>query len=219
MKAFQIISPNIPAVLPQDTIGTVLAKMDKVQHLPLIDDEGKYVCLLDKKGLELFSHADSIKEHLDYHWEKICINDESHFYTTVKFLLQNNVTVLPIIDSDNNYIGSVEELELLSKFFKNTGLEHPGGIIVLEIEPIHYSLSEIARICESNDAQIINLQITSQPQRQMLEVTLKTNTKDLDAVIAGFERFEYNITEVYGDMHYSDALKKRYDLLMNYINM
>src|SRR5690606_540011 len=106
-------------------------------------------------------------------------------YTTVKYLLQNNVTVLPVTDDENTYIGSVEELDLLSKFFKNTGLEHPGGIIVLEIEPIHYSLSEIARICESNEAQIINLQITSNPQRTSIAFTLKTNTKALDALIAG----------------------------------
>lgn len=219
MKAFQIISPNIPTVNHQDTIGSILEKMVKMQHLPLVDDEGKFTCLLHKAGLELFPKDDLIKDHLDYHWDKCFINDESHFYTTVKYLLQNNVTVLPVTDDENTYIGSVEELDLLSKFFKNTGLEHPGGIIVLEIEPIHYSLSEIARICESNEAQIINLQITSNPQRNSIEVTLKTNTKELDAVIAGFERFKYNILEVYGDVHYSDTLKNRYDLLMNYINM
>jgi acetoin utilization protein AcuB len=95
----------------------------------------------------------------------------------------------------------------------------PGGIITLEIKPNDYSLSEIARICESNDITILQSGVYTNMETGMLDVTLKINRMEFSALVASFERYEYRVKEMYGESPAFENLLNRYNLLMNYINM
>src|SRR5690606_27317784 len=97
--------------------------------------------------------------------------------------------------------------------------DKPGGIIILEMRPVDYSLSEIARICENNDAIILNLQIFTQPESDMMRVVIKTNTREVQTLVASFERYEYNVRQVFGELPAQESMKERYESLMRYINM
>ena len=100
-----------------------------------------------------------------------------------------------------------------------SGVDNPGGIIVIELDARDYSLSEIARICESEDAIVISTQLVTNKVSGKIEVTLKTNRTDLQGLASAFERHNFIVKQVYGEQaHYEDMLD-RYNLLMNYINM
>ncbi len=84
---------------------------------------------------------------------------------------------------------------------------------------VDYSLAEIAQIVESNNAKILSSYITSGPDSTEMEVTLKINKSNLDAILRTFERYEYNVTASYQKSKYQDDLKNRYDELMNYLKL
>jgi hypothetical protein len=54
---------------------------------------------------------------------------------------------------------------------------------------------------------------------QKLEITLKTNRTNLEALASAFERHKYVVKEVYGEAVHKEDMLDRYKLLMNYINM
>jgi len=136
----------------------------------------------------------------------------------MKIMHQMNLAVLPIIDHELKYVGCATTESLLKYMTENSGINNPGGIIVLEVPPRNYTLYEIARICENEDVIIMNLQVHTNEQGK-LDVTLKLNRSTLDAVVSSFERHNYHVKEVYGDESKKDDMMDKYKLLMNYLNM
>ena len=82
-----------------------------------------------------------------------------------------------------------------------------------------YTMTQIARIVEENNAKILSSYITSLPDSTQIEVTLKINTTDLDRIIQTFNRYDYIVKASYQKGRLQEDLKKRYDELMNFLNM
>ena len=79
-------------------------------------------------------------------------------------------------------------------------------------------MSEIASIVESNNAKILSSYITSTPDSTKMELTIKVNITELDAIIADLKRFEYNVMAFYHDGGSKDDVMERYESLMRYLN-
>ena len=98
--------------------------------------------------------------------------------------------------------------------------EYPGGIIVLEMNSHDYSLAQIARIVEDNDAKILSSHVLSVAHSIKIEVTLKINRMDLTSIIQSFQRFGYVIkASVHGYNRNEDVLRDNYDQFMMYLNV
>ena len=90
---------------------------------------------------------------------------------------------------------------------------------MLELNLHDYSLSEISRIVESNDAKILSLYISSHMDSTKLEVTIKINRTDLSAIIQTFNRYNYTIKASFHQSEYVDDLKDRFDSFMSFLNI
>ena len=81
------------------------------------------------------------------------------------------------------------------------------------------SFTEISRIVESNDAQILNCFISSHKDLNQIEVTLKINKIDLEDISHSLERDEYVIKATFHQSSRKEDLQQRYESLMHYLNM
>jgi len=215
----ELISTTLPTLSPDDTGERALSLMEenKVHQLPLVSDE-HYVGLVQENDLLEWDTPESPLTAAAFLNYKPAVFSGSHPFDALRIAHDMQLSVVPVIDADNRYVGAITQDGLLKYIAENSGLDSPGGIIVLEVAPRNYTLYEIARICENEDVVIVNTQVHTNPHG-MLEVTIKMNRTDLDAVVASFERHEYNIKEVYGKQNNNDDTEGRYNLLMNYINM
>jgi hypothetical protein len=107
-------------------------------------------------------------------------------------------------------------LKALGNFSGSQGI---GGIIVLELERIQFSISEISRIVESNDATVLHLNTTVNAETGLLTVTIHLNKKELSAVVAAFERYEYDVVYYFGEEKFENELNTNYRNLMNYLDI
>jgi hypothetical protein len=81
-------------------------------------------------------------------------------------------------------------------------------------------MSRISQIVEGNNARILSMHITSNPDSTSLEITLKVNTTDLTSIIKTFERYSYEVTTWVTDNDELDRFyTDRYNQLMKYLNM
>lgn len=130
------------------------------------------------------------------------------------------ITVLPVISGNDVYSGLITQDILLSNLSESLSVQNPGGIIILEINQHDFSLGEIVRIVESNDTKILSTSIKTKPDSTFIEVTLKLNRINIDAVIQTFNRFHYEIKAYYGENENDeDLLRDRYNSLMTYLNI
>lgn len=218
MNVNQLIAP-IPTLKPEDTGDTALRIMEEhyLTELPLVADDNYLGLIQESDLLELENHNVTLAAG---HFQnfKPAIIASAHPFEAIRLANEMNISVLPVVDNEQKYIGSVSKDTFLKYISENSGISEPGGIIVLEILPRNYTLPEIARICENEDVTIMNLQVHPN-ERGMLEVTIKVNRSSLDAVVSSFERHKYHVTEVFGEKKHDDDMSDKYNLLMNYINM
>ena len=219
MSMTQLIAPLLPALAPSDSGTRALELMEEndCTQLPLVSDD-HYLALIQEKDLLDTASSNGSLGELAILAFRPAILSTAHPYEALRLMNQLNLSVLPIMDFDQRYIGSITRESMLKYLAESSGTEVPGGIIVLQIEPRNYSLYEIARICENEDVLILNTQLFTTPDGTM-ELTIKTNRTALEAVISSFERHEYRIKEVYGDTKSMEDVMGKYNLLMNYLNM
>ena len=93
-------------------------------------------------------------------------------------------------------------------------------LIQLEMGAYDYSLSEIARIVEDEDAKIIALSLEAVPDDPgRIMVNLLVNKPDCGAILQSFYRYNYNVTNSYSSPDEKQDLYDRYSLLMRYLNV
>lgn len=98
--------------------------------------------------------------------------------------------------------------------------ESENSLIILEVALRDYTLTEIARIVESNNAHVTALSVLSLSGGSALMVSLKLDVDDPTSILRSFERFNYNV--VYYHMRegeVTDKQRERLDELMYYLEM
>jgi len=212
----QLISADIPKAIRGDSPDLIRQLMEEnnLSELPLTDGD-QYLALL--KENQLLNWEENNLDNLDLRF-KPAIQTGSHPYEAIRIMYAQGLSVLPVIEQ-SNYLGAVKMEEVI-KFFTETGsLEIPGAILVLEMERRQYSLWEIARICEQEGILVLTAQTKFLYPEDLVQVTLKVNTKEIAGLGQSFDRHGINVKLMYGDEEYNEEMMERYKLLMNYINM
>ena len=215
----QLISAVVPTLIPADSGYRALAMMEESSftQLPLIDGD-QYMALIQESDVLDWKQPQCPLHDAAFIGYKPAILVSGHPFEAIRIAHQMNLSVLPVVDSGQKYLGSITKDTLLKYISEASGLATPGGIIVLEVLPRNYTLYEIARICENEDVTIMNTQVHPN-ESGVLEVTIKLNRTALEAVVSSFERHSYTVKQVYGAENSGEDIEGKYNLLMNYINM
>lgn len=220
MLAQDLITDEIPPIKSTDSGEKAIKWMDefKVSHLPVVDGI-KYLGLVsDNDLLDMNQPEAAIGEQLKVLAQPY-VTERHHIYDVIRLIASRKLTLVPVLDDDKNYVGAISMSHLMTQFAGIASINDPGGILVLEMSQHDYSMMEMGRIVEGNDAKILSSYITSTPDSTQLEVTLKINKEDLSAIMQTFTRYNYTIKASFQESTFKDDLKNRYDELMNYINM
>ncbi|MGN7719946.1 CBS domain-containing protein [Chitinophaga sp. 22620] len=220
MLAQELISTVVPVLHSMDTGAKALRLMNEfhLTQLPLVVDN-KYLSLVEEDQILDWEDPDLLLETATISTLKPAVLEGAHFYEALKLFYDLKLSVLPVITREGEYLGLITKDNLLAILAQYNGVKEPGGLLVLEVEPRDYSLSEIARIAESNEVTLLSVNTINNPGTAKLEVLLKTNRQDMQGLVATFERFNYTIKYMFSEELEEDLLKKNYDLLMNYISM
>ncbi len=221
MLAKDLMSDVVPALKTSDTGYQALAWMDifRISHLPIVNNV-EFLGLISDKDIYNLNMADeAIGAHRLSLFSPYIFEDQ-HIYEVIGLASQLKLSVIPVLERGNNYLGLITLNDLVTHFAGLSALQHPGGIIILELNESDYSLTHISQIVESNDAKILSLYISSDEDSTRLSVTLKINRTDLTSIIQTFERFNYEIKASYMKEDDTENLfQNRYDFFMRYLNI
>ena len=218
MMASAFIDPSIVPLKISDSVAVAIDffKEFSVRQLPVVQDN---ICIgilsLDEIEEEL---ADiPVLDFINLNYSFASTYD--HIYEVMRAISEQSVTLFPIIDENNNYLGCITLASLFKNYVNCAAFSQPGSIVVLEMDKKNYSLAEIARIVESENKVILSSLLSSNAESDRLEITLKLNSAQIQNLLSTFERFGYNIKAIFDEEDVKDTLKNRYESLMTYLNV
>jgi CBS-domain-containing membrane protein len=216
----EIISDTIPFLQLHDSVAQAQEFMTDfhIAHLPVVE-ENKLIGLVSEDSLLNAPDDNTPLSQLQHEFSKIAVRGATHFVEAVQFVNEFNLTVIPVVDKESEYLGAITATDLLKQLGRITGSKDPGAIIVLEMEKVSFSFSEISKLVETNDAQIAQLNTFFDAATSLFYVTLKINKLEISDIIATFQRYEYKIKYYFGEELYENELRSNYDHLMNYLSI
>jgi acetoin utilization protein AcuB len=221
MLAKDLISDVIPSLHTSDSGQKALYWMDifRISHLPIVNNVDFLGLISDKDIYDNNMAEEPIGNHqLSLFSPFVTFNQ--HIYEVMELASELQLSVVPVLDLENKYMGVITLTDLLHYFADVSALKQPGGIIVLDLNANDYSLTQIAQIVESNDAKVLSVYVTSPVNSTKMEITLKINRRDLTSIVQTFIRYDYTIKASFMDENDLNSLyENRYDLFMKYLSI
>jgi predicted transcriptional regulator len=221
MLAKDLISDVIPSLRTSDSGQKALYWMDifRISHLPIVNNVDFLGLISDKDIYDNNMAEEPIGNHqLSLFSPFVTLNQ--HIYEVMELASELQLSVVPVLDLENKYMGVITLTDLLHYFADVSALKQPGGIIVLDLNANDYSLTQIAQIVESNDAKVLSAYVTSPTNSTKMEITLKINRKELTSILQTFIRYDYVIKASFMDDNDLNSLyENRYDSFMKYLSI
>tara|TARA_B110000259_G_scaffold53307_1_gene62748 strand:- start:17735 stop:18397 length:663 start_codon:yes stop_codon:yes gene_type:complete len=220
MTASQLIIESLPPIKLNEKCSKAVSWMSefKISHLPVVNDN-TFEGIISEESLLDFNYKNETIAESNIQLMHVFTYEYQHIFEAMKQMSDNHLTILPILDRNDNYIGSTTLSHLMTLTTNTTSVKEPGGVIVLSVNSKDYSLAQIAQIVESNNARILSSFITSSPETTEMEVTIKINKKDLGLILQTFNRYDYTVIESYQKEQNHDEMKDRFDYLMKRLDL
>lgn len=221
MIAEELINPMIPPLKLSDSTEKAVKWMEefRVNQLPVVKNR-RYLGLITEDDIIEKDRNYQSLENIKFGFEDVYVMYNQHFYRVMEVAIKNKIQVVPVLDEHQEFFGVITVNDTISAFGQMSALQGQGGILVLSMPERDYSLSQISRHVESNEAKILSAYVSpDELDPYKIKLTLKINTTDLTRIIATLERFDYRIIAQFQEATDNQADKDRYDLLLKYLNM
>ncbi|GAB4376274.1 MAG: hypothetical protein Kow0075_03260 [Salibacteraceae bacterium] len=220
MLAEQLIVENIPPLSTSHTGETALRWMDefKVTHLSVVDDRKFLGTISESDVLGMADVGEAIGKYRELYNPTFVLQTQ-HIFEVVKVVNDHMLSIIPVLDSNETYLGSITIAQLMRIIAEMPVANHPGGIIVIEMNTNDYSLQNITGIIEENNVKILGTFITSHPDSTKIQLTIKVNETDIASVISSLERHDYNVKWYGKNTDLDNDIRDRFDSLMKFLDL
>lgn len=214
------INELIPALKKEDTIQRAIDWMEeyKLSSLAVETEEGVFQgVVFENFLLEQIDWSLSISEIglLD---NKLCLSAEDHVFEAFKFVKERKIDLVPIVH-DLKLIGVITLPDLTDAFGDYVSTTFTGGIVVINLKMIDYSLAEISRIAEMNGAKIISASTFTCDDPVNIDLVLKFNTMDLNGVVSAYERHDFKVIQSFFSGKRVDQTESNLSNFLKYLDV
>jgi acetoin utilization protein AcuB len=215
-----ILSDGIPALHLEDSVLSAKEIMidHHVSHLPVIA-ENKLLGIITEDSLLDAPSDDMTLSSMQTLFSHASVQSVGHILDTLHVCSEFQLTLIPVLNTESDYLGSITLMDLLRHTEKIIGAGDPGAIIVLEMDRVNFTFSEIIKLVETNDAQVTQLNTYTDTFSSTFMITLRINKMEVSDIIATFQRYEYKIKYYFGEEQYENELRSNYNHLMNYLSI
>ena len=214
----ELIKADLFTVDSTATLTELKQAAEKTDHLflAIVEPTGELIGPVCKRELNEANEFDfSLDDILNKHF----VYDYYHILETIREFLKVELPELPVVDEEGFYLGVCHLNEVQYHFNRQIGLIEGGSLIVIRAQLQHYSMVDVAKIVESNQARVLNFYLTSHPDANNIEITLILNTADISDIISTFNRFDYEVVYSSTASERDDFLKERYDSFMHFLDI
>ncbi len=184
-----------------------------------VEEDNKFLGIVALDDLQQLDEEKQLQEVED-EFIKISVKETDHILTALKLMQSFKVDVIAVTNSSQDFLGEISQDSIIDAVSKYLSVnEGRFGLIALEVLPLHYSITELTKLVQANDAEIMQLNTYLDHETGNLIISIMVNKTELSALVATFQRYEYHVRYYFGEENYDNKLQANYDLLMKYINL
>lgn len=222
MLIYELIHNDIRPLKRSNTIGDAVAVMEheNMHYYPIVDEDTKQ--FVGQASLDDYSTVNS--DVTSYIETGIGIGnvllDSNHVLEAAHILLRNERTSLPVINRSGSYLGIVTKTHLVEAITHLLNLKEVGTVIMIEMKPVDFMLSDVIRIIESEGARIMSLTVqTPDAIVENFRISVKLNLDDLSRVGAALRRYGYLIISESNTELSDTELSAKADEFLRYLDI
>lgn len=221
MIAEELINQMIPPLKPTDTAGKALSWMNNLHigQLPVVDHKN-YQGIVSESAITESEDLSRTISTFELEHPGLSVHHDTHFYEVLEKASKNKLQIVSVVDSENKYLGVISVVDASAAIANMFASQGPGGIIVLAMKESDYSLAQISRLVESNDAKIMSSFMSHEDRdSNIVRVTLKLDKIELSRIIATLERYSFKVVAQFQESSLQAQEQDRLDLFFKYLNM
>ena len=222
MTVETFINEAVPSLLPGATAAEALGTMEDVlqAELAVVSADGEFIGLARQSLLEALPSDELTLDQLPPLGQHCSVVAGQHFFELLHRSADDKAAIVAVLTDEGQYMGTVLVSDLAQAMGQGLSLTLPGGLLVLLVNERDYSLAEISRLVESNDAKILNSYIEADEADPLkIKVTLRINQLDLSRIVNTFERFGYIVSARYFTSDSPNLDKERYESFMRFLDV
>src|SRR5690625_4066051 len=218
MLAIDIIQRDFRHVSITSTVDEALRWMGKykLKHLPIIKSKA-FLSIISEETLLSVVPASKLGD-LKNDGVRVYVSESDHILEVAKVMINEELTILPVLDQEDTYLGIINIVDLFEAIVEKYGFNTEGSLLVIEMSQQDFHLSELVRILEAERIHLFSILVSTENYLNV-EITLKTDMKDINFILQTLERYSYRVKAYFQDDQYHHQLKDRYDSLLSYLNV
>ena len=218
MTAADLLSNDIMPLSVNDSCRNALDSMNdlRISCIPVVDDR-KLITLLSDNDIYRYDDLDGKIGDMKLNVAPF-VYDNQHVFDVLKMFKMYHLLLLPVIDRFDNYLGVITFSGLIDYMADVLSVSEPGALIMIEMGVNDYSLGEIARLMEENNAKILSLMLCNKTESSRITICIKINLIDASAVIQTLRRFDYNVSGSFDNVG-NDDLRERFESFMKFLDI
>ncbi len=220
MQVREILNTDIAPLKSTDTVALALTKLDLLHttKFPVVD-EGKLVGMVSLETLIEVENEDVLIQQVPLD-DNISLPQEQHLFEATRKMLSHELFILPVIDGESNFLGMIKKREVLEALGNLFNLESFGSVLTIEMMPYDFTLSEIIRIIESENAKILGVAVQKPGEtNDFYRVSVKLSIEDSSAVSLALQRYGYVVTSQVSSATMEKDFSDRADELIRYLDI
>ncbi len=221
MQAYEFINNLIPPLKPKDKAKMALTWMEEIRTnmLPVVE-KNRFLGFVTEELIYTINNPELLISKLELKFISCFVYQDKHIYDVIKVASENQTNMVAVIDRENNYLGVVTMEDAIGAFAGSLSIQSQGAVLILSMFMTDYSLFEISRIVESENAKILSSFISSDPlDESKIKVTLKLDKSEVRHIKATLERFGYRIIDHYQEEESGNGEQERIDNLLRFLQI
>lgn len=220
MIAQELISDHLDGLRLTDSVEGAIDFMvsQGVSELPILDKKKLYNYARLSALHTVENKQLALSEVISANWFAPKAYENQHIYEIVPMLAANELSVLTVVDADDNFIGIVDQKLINKLITESLTYRGVGAVIVLRLSDKDFAPSVISRWIEENGAKILGMMVNHTGEGELL-VNLKLNTTIVKNIVATFQRQNYQVENVYMSEDYNKTDDKALDLALKFFDL
>ncbi|EKB50592.1 CBS domain-containing protein [Cecembia lonarensis] len=221
MQAYEFINNLIPPLKPTDKTKMALSWMEEIRTnmLPVVD-KGEFKGFVSDDLIYTKNSPEAKISKMELLSPACFVYLDKHIYDVIKVSSEFDINMVAVVDREGKYLGVVTMEDAIGAFADTLSIQSHGAVLVLSMFMTDYSLFEIARIIESENAKILSSFISNDPlDDSKIKLTLKLDKTELRHIKATLERFGFKILDHYQEDNNISEEQERIDNLLRFLNI
>ena len=188
---------------------------NKLTHLPMFKGLD-FIGNISEEDLIELSFENKTVDYTSY-LENFFLTDSSTLLDAIQMMYTNQANILPIINEQSKYLGSITETDIISTFANFPFVSSEGVSMLVSIAEKDLSMTAISNIIEGNNGKIMGMMIVGYKDDNAY-VLLKFSSSNLLTIGETFERYGYQVIQKFYNDEKQELLQSRYAQLLKYMN-